>query len=296
MMATGSAPGTAGFVNITDVKGGKVGMGAEDSGKLDSVYVKSLKEIPYNISVIQISKVLSSPDAEAPTPGPAETNLTSIMSGHGCKVFADTLAASDAEKTFDSNLDGGLTVFCPSDDAFKNFLPRYHNLTASSKLSLLLFHGIPIYESLPMLKSNNGLMNTLATDGKAKFDFTVQNDGNTVTLKTKAVTSTIMGTIIDEQPLAVYTIDKVLLPKELGFKAEVEAPAPAPVKAKARKTKGKKKAEAPAAAAAAEESPAESPDGDVADEAADVKNDANGGGMGRVVLGLGLGLGFCLGL
>ncbi|KAL9259886.1 Fasciclin-like arabinogalactan protein 2-like protein [Drosera capensis] len=295
--ATGSAPGTAGFVNITDVKGGKVGMGAEDSGKLDSVYVKSLKEIPYNISVIQISKVLSSPDAEAPTPGPAETNLTSIMSGHGCKVFADTLAASDAEKIYESNLDGGLTVFCPSDDAFKNFLPRYHNLTAAAKLSLLLFHGIPIYESLPMLKSNNGLMNTLATDGKAKFDFTVQNDGDTVTLKTKAVTSTIMGTIIDEQPLAVYTMDKVLLPRELGFKAEVEAPAPAPAKAKAKakKTKGKKKAEAPAALA--EESPADSPDGDVAaDEAADVKNGANGGGMGRMVIGFGLGMGLWFGL
>ncbi|KAJ7015590.1 hypothetical protein NC653_004785 [Populus alba x Populus x berolinensis] len=37
-----------------------------------------------------------------------------------------------------------------------------------------------------MLKSNNGIMNTLATNGDKKFDFTVQNDGEDVTLKTRA--------------------------------------------------------------------------------------------------------------
>lgn len=56
--ATGSAPGSSGYVNVTDLKGGKVGFGAEDdNGNLDAVYVKSVKEIPYNISVLQISQV-----------------------------------------------------------------------------------------------------------------------------------------------------------------------------------------------------------------------------------------------
>lgn len=58
--ATGSAPGSSGYVNVTDLKGGKVGFGAEDNdGKLDATYVKSVAEFPYNISVLQISQVSS---------------------------------------------------------------------------------------------------------------------------------------------------------------------------------------------------------------------------------------------
>lgn len=56
--ATGTAPGSTGYLNITDLKGGKVGFGAENNGgSLDAVYVKSVDEIPYNISVLQISQV-----------------------------------------------------------------------------------------------------------------------------------------------------------------------------------------------------------------------------------------------
>ncbi|GAB2279814.1 Fasciclin-like arabinogalactan protein 1 [Dionaea muscipula] len=294
--ATGSAPGTAGFVNITDFKGGKVGIGAEDSGKLDSLYVKSLKEIPYNISVIQISKILSSPDAEASAPAPPEVNLTSVMSHHGCKVFADTLSGTDAEKIYEDGVEGGLTVFCPGDDAFKKFLPIYKNLTAEGKNSLLLFHGIPLYETLRMLKSSNGLMNTLATDGKATYDLTVQNDGDYVTLKTDLVTSTITGTIIDQEPLVIFSIDKVLKPKEL-FKADL-APAPAPAPAKAPKS-SKKKAKGKHASPPAPEIAADAPVGDVADETEDSTNDGGRGfrarGGARVVsVALGLCLGFSM--
>ncbi|KAH7854159.1 hypothetical protein Vadar_010883 [Vaccinium darrowii] len=63
-----------------------------------------MDQIPYNcISVIQISKILTS---------------------SGCKVFAETLQGSDTEKKYDDDIDGGLTVFCPDDDSFKNFLPN----------------------------------------------------------------------------------------------------------------------------------------------------------------------------
>ncbi|KAL0000538.1 hypothetical protein SO802_014319 [Lithocarpus litseifolius] len=268
--ATGTAPGSAGFVNITDLKGGKVGFSPEDNNnQINTYFVKSVKEIPYNISVIQISKVLPSDVAAAPTPGPAETNITAVMSAHGCKVFADTLIADvDAEKTFESNAEGGLTVFCPGDDAFKAFLPKYKNLTAARKTALLEYHGVPVYQSLAMLKSNNGDMNTLATDGASKFDFTVQNDGMDVTLKTKVVTAKITGTLIDEQPIAIYTIDKVLLPKEL-FKAQAETPAPAPapdVTADSPKPSTKKSKKAPSPS---DEADTPSPADDAADQVAD---------------------------
>ncbi|MFQ6650408.1 hypothetical protein Gotur_023451 [Gossypium turneri] len=271
--ATGVAPGVSGFVNITDFKGGKVGFGAEDNvGDLDSFFVKSVEELPYNISVIQISKALPSAIAEAPTPGPSELNITGIMSAHGCKVFADTLLANpEAMGTYEDNLNGGLTVFCPLDDAFKAFLPKYNNLTASGKESFLEFFGVPVYQSLSMLKSNNGLMNTLATDGASKFDFTVQNDGEQVTLKTKINTVKITGTLLDEQPVAIYTIDKVLMPRELFKAAPTPAPAPAPEEAadapKASKSKSKSKSKS--APTPESDAPADSPDDDPADQTAD---------------------------
>ncbi|KAH7856300.1 hypothetical protein Vadar_026657 [Vaccinium darrowii] len=51
-------------------------------------------------------------------------NPTTVMSAHGCTVFVETLLGSDTEKTYNDNIDGGLTVFCPNDDSFKNFLPN----------------------------------------------------------------------------------------------------------------------------------------------------------------------------
>ncbi|KAH7849194.1 hypothetical protein Vadar_014385 [Vaccinium darrowii] len=69
-------------------------------------------------------KILTSSEAEAPTSGPSQMNPTTIMSAHGCKVFVETLLGSDTEKTYNDNIDGGLTVFCPDNDSFKNFLPN----------------------------------------------------------------------------------------------------------------------------------------------------------------------------
>lgn len=268
--ATGSAAGSSGFVNITDMKGGKVGFSPKDSsGVIHATFVKSVQAIPYNISVIQISNILPSYDAEAPTPAPSHQNLTAIMSSHGCKVFAETLLANPAEKTYEDAVDGGLTIFCPGDDAMKNFLPKYKNLTAAGKQALLEFHGMPVYQSLSGLKSSNGLTNTLATDGASKYDITVQNDGTEVTLKTKLVTAKIIDTIIDEQPLAIYSLNKVLLPEELFKLAPTPAPAPAPEADADAPAPSKKKHKSPPAPAAPSDSPADAPDGDAADQTAD---------------------------
>ena len=106
VQATEVAPRVAGFVNIIDFKGGIVGFGAEDiGGSLDSFFVKSVEEAPYNISVIQISKALPSAVAEAPTPGPSGLNITGIMSIHRCKVFVDTLLANhETMRTYETNM------------------------------------------------------------------------------------------------------------------------------------------------------------------------------------------------
>ncbi|RDX66475.1 Fasciclin-like arabinogalactan protein 2, partial [Mucuna pruriens] len=264
--ATGAAAGTAGYVNITNLKGGKVGFAAEDNdGALHSFYVKSIQEIPYYISVLQISAAISSADAEAPTAAPSSIDLISIMSKQGCKAFADLLRPSKALPTFKENIDGGLTVFCPSDGAVNGFAPKYKNLTDSQKVSLLLYHGVPVYQSMQMLKSSNGLINTLATEGANKYDFTIQDDGEDVSLETKVNTASVVGTLIDQDPFVAYKIDKVLMPRELFKGNEKEAPAESPKPAKKKNTK-KGKGNSDAADAPADGPSSESDDQKAADE------------------------------
>ncbi|XP_027330128.1 fasciclin-like arabinogalactan protein 2 [Abrus precatorius] len=285
--ATGAAAGTAGYVNITNLKGGKVGFAAEDNdGQLHSFYVKSVQEIPFNISVLQISEALSSADAEAPTAAPSAIDLISIMSKQGCKAFADLLRVSKALPTFKENVDGGLTVFCPTDSAVSGFTSKYKNLTDAQKVSLLLYHGVPVYQSMQMLKSNNGVMNTLATEGANKYDFTVQNDGEDVMLETKVDTASIVGTLIDQDPFVAYKISKVLMPREL-FK-ESEAPAESPKASKKSTKKGKANSEA--ADAPADGPSSEADDQKAADDNNGVSRLPNGLRLVMVLLSLVMGL------
>lgn len=252
----------------------------DNSDVVNAFYVKSVEEIPYNISIIQITKALPSAAAEAPTPAPSQLNLTDKMSAHGCKVFADTLLSNhEAMATYQDNIEGGVTVFCPLDEPMKAFLPKFKNLTSAGKASFLEFYGVPIYQTMDMLRSNNGLMNTLATDGANKFDFTVQNDGQDVTLMTKVNTVKITGTLLDQDSVAVYSLDKVLMPKELFKAAITPAPAPAPAPKGGKAKKGKAKAAPTPKSEASADSPADGPVGDAADATAD------GNGVGRFEVG-----------
>ncbi|KZV36213.1 fasciclin-like arabinogalactan protein 1-like [Dorcoceras hygrometricum] len=263
--ATGSAAGSSGFINITDLSRGKVGFSPKDNGGIISAtLVKSVEAKPYDISIIQISNLLPSYEAQAPAPAPSLVNITKLMSAHGCKVFADTLSSSPAETTFEDNINSGLTILCPGDDAMKAFLPKYKNLTAADQQSLLEYHGIPIYYSLSDLRSNNGLTGTLAAVGN-KYFFTVQNDGTVVTIITKLVTAKIVTTLVDNPPLSILQVNKVLMPPDLSTLGGL-APAPAPGPAANSPKSSKSKHNSPPAPPGPSDSPADAPDGDVADQ------------------------------
>ncbi|KAM1242597.1 hypothetical protein ACFX2G_034937 [Malus domestica] len=129
---------------------------------------------------------------------------------------------------------------------------------------------------MSMLMSNNGLMNTLAIDRASKFDFTVQNDGQQVTLKTKVIAAKITRTLIDEQPMAIYTINKDLQPNELFKGALTPTLAPA-LEKQARPPKKLKHVPSPNTEEYTD-SLAESLDEDLADQTSDDNNAAVGVG------------------
>ncbi|KMZ56595.1 hypothetical protein ZOSMA_93G00590 [Zostera marina] len=199
--------------------------------------------------------------AAAPAPitektPPPPSNLTTIMAQKGCKTFANLVSSiPEVLSTFQSDVGGGLTVFCVKDGAMKSFMPKYKNLTASGKTSLLLYHGIPVYNSLYMLKISNGVFNTLATDGTtSNYNFTVQDAGHDVTLKTGLGTATIVSTLFDKTPLAIFAVNNVLQPKELFKLVEAPTPAPAPApKSKPEQLSAPSSSEAPDADSADQE-------------------------------------------
>ncbi|KAL1569594.1 fasciclin-like arabinogalactan protein 2 [Salvia divinorum] len=89
---------------------------------------------------------------------------------HSCHYFVFHLILFP----FSNSVQGGLlTVFFPSDEALAVFRPRYKNPSADRKASLLLYHDVPVYNSLGVLRSSSGLVNKLATERDMKFDFTI---------------------------------------------------------------------------------------------------------------------------
>lgn len=88
-------------------------------------------------------------------------------------------------------------------------------------------------------------MRTQAGEDPDRLGLNVTSTGNQVNMTTGIVNATVGGTVYTDRQLAVYQVDKVLLPRDF-FEAKPPAPAPAPSKPKASK---KKSAEGPAGAA-----------------------------------------------
>ncbi|KAL1815293.1 hypothetical protein ACET3Z_017867 [Daucus carota] len=81
--------------------------------------------------------------------------------------------------------------------------------------------------------------------GARKFNIIVQYDGSEVTLKTKLMDAKIIDALYDKQPLAVYKLDNILLPREL-FRANIPKPEKMKIQQKGkrlREEEGKKEKE-----------------------------------------------------
>ncbi|KAL8260972.1 hypothetical protein R6Q59_025021 [Mikania micrantha] len=115
--------------------------------------------------------------------------------------------------------------------------------------SLLEYHGVPVYQSMSMLKSSNGLMNTLATNSASKYDFTVQK-GQDVTIKAAPLIRCCYRRSFSRSCFARV------------------APAPGADAPAADSPKASKKTHKSPTAPASSESPADSPESVVADQEA----------------------------
>lgn len=282
---TGNAPGNLGFVNITDLKGGKVGFGSAAPGsKLDSTYTKSVKQIPYNISVLEISAPIIAPGVlTAPAPSASDVNITGLLEKAGCKTFVSLLESSGVIKIYESAVEKGLTIFAPNDEAFKgDDVPDLSKLTNAELVTLLQYHASATYTPIGSLKTSKDPITTLASSGAGKYDLSVKVDGDSVTLKTGVVSSRVADTVLDSTPLVIFTVDRLLLPIELFGKSPSPAPALEPVSSPSPTPTVSPSpapvAEAPTPVSSPPAPPMESPEGSPSDAPAESENSSSDNG------------------
>ncbi|CAM0903265.1 unnamed protein product [Alopecurus aequalis] len=235
---TGDASGDMGHVNITNLRGGKVAFAsAEPGSKFQATYTKSVKEEPYNLSVLEVSDPITFPGLFT-SPSAASSNLTALLEKAGCKRFAALIVSSGVIRTYQADMDRGLTLFAPTDEAFRaKGLPDLNKLTAADLVTLLEYHALPQYAPKASLKTMKGGIPTLASTGKGKYDLSVDAKGDDVSMDTGMDKSRVASTVLDDTPVTVHTVNSVLLPRELfggapsaspGAGADTPTSAPAP--------------------------------------------------------------------
>ncbi|CAJ1956651.1 unnamed protein product [Sphenostylis stenocarpa] len=174
--------------------------------------------------------------AQAPAPSSGDVNLTAILVKGGqfttlIKLLQDTQQLTQIQSQLNSTSQG-FTVFAPTDNAFQNLKSGALNgLGEEQKVQLILYHVTPKYYSLSDLLTVSNPVRTQASGREGSWGLNFTGQGNQVNVSTGIVETQLNNALRQQFPLAVYQVDKVLLPEEL-FGAKSPAAAPSPKSAK----------------------------------------------------------------
>ncbi|KAJ4726010.1 Fasciclin-like arabinogalactan protein [Melia azedarach] len=181
----------------------------------------------------QVPLVLPGPAAGPASSGP--TNVTKILEKAGhfslfIRLLKATSVAGQIEKQLnDSN--SGMTIFAPTDDAFSGLSSgTLNSLKDEQKESLMKFHVVASYIPLSQFQTVSNPLRTNAGDSsKYAYPLNVTSYPNSVNISTGITNTSLSGTVYSDGQLAIYQVNKVLLPWDL-FGAKPPAPSPAPAK------------------------------------------------------------------
>ena len=189
------------------------------------------------------------PAALAQAPGPAAApsgppNVTAILEKGGQyttfirlmkETQQDTQLNSQLNSSFGNN-GGDYTVFAPTDNAFNNLKPgTLNSLTQQQQVSLVQGHVLPNFYSMDSFQTASNPVRTQASGRDGPYTLNITSDtNNQVNVSSGVVDVRINNALYSAKPLAVYSVDKVLLPMEL-FGAKAPAAAPTASEGKPRK-------------------------------------------------------------
>ncbi|XP_072960043.1 fasciclin-like arabinogalactan protein 6 [Typha angustifolia] len=188
----------------------------------------------------------------APGPTPAPLNLTGILAKGGqyttlLRLLDETQVSQQLISQLNSSFNG-LTLFAPTDNAFSSLKAgTLNSLTNQEQVQLVLYHVLPRYYSLTTFQTSSNPISTQASGDSGVYTVNVTSTSNQVNVSTGVNDAPINNVLYSEFPLAVYSVDSVLLPAEIfGVKPPAPAPTAGTVPSKHKKTPVSSTAAAPA--------------------------------------------------
>ncbi|XP_027342637.1 fasciclin-like arabinogalactan protein 12 [Abrus precatorius] len=209
----------------------------------------SLLSLSLLVMVLFYSTITSA-QTPAPSPSSAPTDIIRILKKAGgfttlIRLLTTTQVATQINAQL-LNSNNGLTLFAPNDNAFSSLKPGFLNsLNDQQKNEMIQFHELPTFVSISNFDTLSNPVRTQAGDDSDRLALNITSSGNQVNLTTGVVNATVGGSVYSDHQLAIYQVDKVLLPRDF-FVPKPPPPAPSPEKAKAS---AKKATEGPASAA-----------------------------------------------
>ncbi|KAJ3670620.1 hypothetical protein LUZ60_008046 [Juncus effusus] len=195
--------------------------------------------ISHHVSLISVSLLItaflsfSHAQTTAPAPGPAgPVNLTAILEKGGqYTTLIRLLKENQLDKQINSQLNNsfnGMTVFAPTDNAFNNLKTgTLNSLTQQDQVSLVLYHVLPQFYSTEQFQTASNPVRTQASGSGGVYTVNITSTTSQVNISTGVDETAITNTLSSTMPLAVYSIEKVLLPYDLfGAKPPASAPPP----------------------------------------------------------------------
>ncbi|GLJ37879.1 hypothetical protein SUGI_0770700 [Cryptomeria japonica] len=169
----------------------------------------------------------AAPVVVAPRHG--KLNLTAILekAGH-FNTLISLLRSTQVDTQLQNPQQQGITLLAPSDAAFAALkFDTLHALSDQDKIALLQYHVLTSYYTFGQLQTVSNPVRTVASGSGGLFNMNFTSIGNNVTLSTGIVNASIPGPVYSQSPVAVYQVDKVLLPLGVfGPKPPAAAPAP----------------------------------------------------------------------
>ncbi|XP_010685765.2 fasciclin-like arabinogalactan protein 4 [Beta vulgaris subsp. vulgaris] len=235
LQTTGRAPDNLGSLNVTfNPLNDVVSFHPPNNNSLSCNILSFVKTVPYNLSIFTVDSLLfpygfdlMASETRPPPPG---LNITrALIDGHDFNVAASMLLASGVIEEFEEDEGGaGITLFVPTDEAFAN-LPlnvQLQALPADQKALVLKFHVLHSYYPLGSLESIvNPVQPTLATEdnGAGSFTLNISRVNGSVAINTGIIQAVVTQTVFDQNPVAIFGVSGVLLPREIfGKGKEIE--------------------------------------------------------------------------
>ncbi|KAJ8751313.1 hypothetical protein K2173_016495 [Erythroxylum novogranatense] len=195
------------------------------------------------------------PPANSPTAAqiPASTSGTPDIdkiltkAGH-FTIFVRLLKATGEDSelfTVLNTTNSGVTIFAPIDGSWSALkVGTLNTMSDEDKTELVKFHVVPKFISMSQFQTESNPVKTQAgKGGRVSFNITVS--GASVNISTGLTNTSISATIYTDNQLAIYQVDKILLPLDIFTPKTSPSPAPALALEKPKKKPTSEVAESP---------------------------------------------------